>query len=178
MPLVARRQCVGWGWRQFTIESSPLKTRTMLLVFLSQMKNEPSSEPATMYWPLLKQKSPSFFFSSTNKSFRSTVTLAIESAHENGKSHVRKIRMNDEKNTNAKPSKEVGLLDVGGGVAVTTESGIVIVGVVSPEFFLFRDLTAGPPPASRPVINLLLAIWVNNQNNEICEILARTSSMS
>src|SRR6218665_1811328 len=54
MPLVASRQAVGCGSRQLTIDSSPLNTRTMLVVDLSQMKNEPSSEPATTYWPLLQ----------------------------------------------------------------------------------------------------------------------------
>lgn len=54
IPLVARRHWVGWGWRQFTMESSPLNTLTIFVVSLSQMKNEPSSDPATTYWPLLK----------------------------------------------------------------------------------------------------------------------------
>lgn len=57
MPLVARRHCVGCGWRQFTIESSPLNTRTMFVVSLSQIKKDPSSDPATTYWPLLKIES-------------------------------------------------------------------------------------------------------------------------
>ena len=38
-----------------TMESSPLNTCTMLVVLFSQMKKDPSSEPATIYWPLLNQ---------------------------------------------------------------------------------------------------------------------------
>ena len=56
IPLVARIQAVGCGWRQLTIESSPRSTRTILVVDFSQRKNDPSSEPATIYWPLLKNR--------------------------------------------------------------------------------------------------------------------------
>ena len=56
IPLVARRQCVGWGCRQLTMESSPLNTRTMFVVLFSHIKKEPSSDPATKYWPLLEEK--------------------------------------------------------------------------------------------------------------------------
>ena len=49
MPEVARRQLVGCGCKQFTIESSPLNTRTIFVVAFSQIKNDPSSEPATTY---------------------------------------------------------------------------------------------------------------------------------
>ena len=54
IPLVANKHTEGWGCKQFTIESSPLNTLTIFVVLFSQMKNEPSSEPATIYWPLLK----------------------------------------------------------------------------------------------------------------------------
>lgn len=53
IPLVANIHVDGWGCRQLTMDSSPRKTRTMLVVAFSQIKNEPSSEPATIYWPLL-----------------------------------------------------------------------------------------------------------------------------
>ena len=53
IPLVASIQCDGWGCRQLTMESSPLSTRSMLVVQRSHRKKEPSSDPATMYWPLL-----------------------------------------------------------------------------------------------------------------------------
>ena len=46
MPLVASRQAVGWPCRQFTMDSSPSKMRTMLVEAFSQMKNFPSSDPA------------------------------------------------------------------------------------------------------------------------------------
>ena len=48
IPLVASKQDVGWGCKQFTIDSSPFKTRTILEVCLSQTKKEPSSDPAIM----------------------------------------------------------------------------------------------------------------------------------
>jgi len=53
MPLVANRHITGCGSRQFTIESSPRRIRTIFVVAFSQIKNEPSSDPATTYWPLL-----------------------------------------------------------------------------------------------------------------------------
>lgn len=37
IPLVARRQAIGCGCTQFTIESSPLKTSTILVLYLSQI---------------------------------------------------------------------------------------------------------------------------------------------
>lgn len=37
------------------------------------------------------------------------------------------------------PSKEVGLLDVGGGVAVSTESLRIITGFTSPDLLLVGD---------------------------------------
>jgi hypothetical protein len=55
MPLVARTHEVGWLCRQLTIDSSPFMTRTMLPLDLSQQKNLPSSDPATMYCPSLKK---------------------------------------------------------------------------------------------------------------------------
>jgi hypothetical protein len=58
MPLVARRQVTGWGSRQLTIDSSPRRTRMMFVVAFSHMKNDPSSEPATMYCPLLHHNKP------------------------------------------------------------------------------------------------------------------------
>lgn len=39
------------------MDSSPCSTRTRLVVSFSQMKKEPSSEPLTMYWALLGQRS-------------------------------------------------------------------------------------------------------------------------
>lgn len=53
IPLVASKHEVGWGCKQFTMDSSPFNTRTMLVVYLSHMKKEPSSEPATIYCPSL-----------------------------------------------------------------------------------------------------------------------------
>lgn len=55
IPLVASKQYDGWGCRQFTMESSPRRTRMMFVVWRSQMKKDPSSEPATMYWPWLQE---------------------------------------------------------------------------------------------------------------------------
>jgi hypothetical protein len=57
IPLVASKQYDGWGCRQFTMESSPRRTRMIFVVWRSQMKKDPSSEPATMYWPWLKETS-------------------------------------------------------------------------------------------------------------------------
>jgi hypothetical protein len=54
MPLVARRQDVGWLWRQLTIDSSPMRILTMFVDSRSQMKNLPSSDPATIKLPELK----------------------------------------------------------------------------------------------------------------------------
>lgn len=56
IPLVASTQVVGWGCTQFTIQSSPLSVLTMLVVSLSHMKNDPSSEPAAIYCPLLGEE--------------------------------------------------------------------------------------------------------------------------
>jgi hypothetical protein len=49
MPLVANKHVDGCGCKQLTILSSPRKIRTILVVLRSQMKKEPSSEPATIY---------------------------------------------------------------------------------------------------------------------------------
>ena len=63
IPLVANKHTEGWGCKQFTIESSPLNTLTIFVVLFSQIKNDPSSDPATIYWPLLKTKLPKCFLS-------------------------------------------------------------------------------------------------------------------
>ena len=60
IPLVAKRQVLGCGCKQFTIESSPFNTRTRFVVSLSHIKNEPSSLPPTIYCPLLPKKFASF----------------------------------------------------------------------------------------------------------------------
>lgn len=57
IPLVASRQVWGWAWTQFTIDSSPGKTRIRLVVWLSHTNRFPSSEPAAMNFPSLKSYS-------------------------------------------------------------------------------------------------------------------------
>jgi len=49
MPLVANKHMDGCGCKQLTILSSPRNTRTILVVLRSQIKKEPSSDPATIY---------------------------------------------------------------------------------------------------------------------------------
>lgn len=54
IPLVANKHVDGCGCKQLTILSSPRSTRIILVVLRSQIKKEPSSDPATIYWPSLK----------------------------------------------------------------------------------------------------------------------------
>ncbi len=55
MPEEAMRQSVGCGWTQLTVEESARRMRTMLPDSRSQMKMQPSSEPAAMYSPSLQK---------------------------------------------------------------------------------------------------------------------------
>jgi len=48
IPLVANINSEGCGCRQLTIEESPFNISKLFSVLLSQIKNKPSSEPATM----------------------------------------------------------------------------------------------------------------------------------
>lgn len=56
IPLVAKYGANGCGCKQLTIESSPFKTRTTFVVNLSQIKNDPSSDPAQMKFLFFRKK--------------------------------------------------------------------------------------------------------------------------